>query len=511
MEFCEKLDFLMKLTNTTNSALALYTKLDPSHISRLRRGQRNSLRNTGTIQLMAAYFARNVKADYQRKALADVVKAGSLATDQAEFSAAVAAWLQEGKSAEFTTVKDFLNGFSAYPPKKPLEKVISYEKGNDDRSLADVSVYYGVKGKQQAARAFLEEVIAAGGSRTLMLFSDEATDWMIDPEFAQKWAVLMRQVLKKGNRIIIIHTVSRDLDEMLHAIRQWMPLYMTGLIEPYFYPRKRDGLFKQTLFLAPGVAAVTSHSLGNSIHDAANFFTKDIGIIQAFTTEFGEFLKRCRPLLQIYTARDRPIYFESLSQFEKGRRNLLLKTESLSLFTMPEEVLLKIYGRFGKMDGGLSALREQRIHFFEENIKEYAVTELIQMFDAVKVREGKIKVSFSEMLLDGAAYYKPEEYIEHLVHLEKLLRENENFHVHLIPEEESEYMVVVKEDYGAIVAKTSAPPIALVIWELNMVSAFWDYLRGVAGEKEYDFVSNEESAKKLHSYIDVLSSHWKGK
>ena len=74
MKFCEKLDFLMKLTNTTNSALALYTKLDPSHISRLRRGQRNTLRNTGSIQLMAAYFARNTKADYQRKALADVLK-----------------------------------------------------------------------------------------------------------------------------------------------------------------------------------------------------------------------------------------------------------------------------------------------------------------------------------------------------------------------------------------------------------------------------------------------------
>ncbi|KAF5028982.1 hypothetical protein DSECCO2_653340 [anaerobic digester metagenome] len=290
-----------------------------------------------------------------------------------------------------------------------------------------------------------------------------------------------------------------------------MPLYMTGLIEPYFYPKKRDGLFKQTLFLSPGVAAVTSHSLGNSIHDAANFFTKDTEIIQALTTEFSEFLKRCRPLLQIYTTRERPIYFESLSQFEKGQRNLMLRTESLSLFTMPEEVLSKIYGRLGKMDGKLSALREQRIHFFEENIKEYAITELVQMFDAAKVREGKIRVSFSEMLPDGAAYYRPEEYIQHLVHLEKLLCENENFHVHLIPAEESEYMVVVKEDYGAIVAKTSAPPIALVIWELNMVSAFWDYLRGVVGEKEYDFVSNEESAKKLRSYIDTLSSYLKEK
>jgi hypothetical protein len=82
----------------------------------------------------------------------------------------------------------------------------------------------------------------------LLLFSDEATDWMTaDQTFASKWASLMVQLLSKGNRIKIIHTVSRDLDEMLNAIRQWMPLYMTGLIEPYFYPKKRDGIFKRTV------------------------------------------------------------------------------------------------------------------------------------------------------------------------------------------------------------------------------------------------------------------------
>jgi hypothetical protein len=29
----------------------------------------------------------------------------------------------------------------------------------------------------------------------------------------------------QGNKIKIIHTISRDLDEMLNAISQWMPLY----------------------------------------------------------------------------------------------------------------------------------------------------------------------------------------------------------------------------------------------------------------------------------------------
>ena len=72
-----------------------------------------------------------------------------------------------------------------------------------------------------------------------------------DADYAQLWARLMVRVLTRGNRIKIIHTISRDLGEMLSAISQWMPLYMIGAIEPYFYPKKRDGIFKRTLFIAP--------------------------------------------------------------------------------------------------------------------------------------------------------------------------------------------------------------------------------------------------------------------
>ena len=72
----EKLDFLMNITNTSNSALALNIKLDPSHISRLRRGERNALKNEACIGAMGAYFARHCEEDYQQKALAEASEAG---------------------------------------------------------------------------------------------------------------------------------------------------------------------------------------------------------------------------------------------------------------------------------------------------------------------------------------------------------------------------------------------------------------------------------------------------
>lgn len=50
MQFYEKLDFLMNITRTSNSALGQKVKLDASYISRLRKGQRGALKDIACIK-----------------------------------------------------------------------------------------------------------------------------------------------------------------------------------------------------------------------------------------------------------------------------------------------------------------------------------------------------------------------------------------------------------------------------------------------------------------------------
>ena len=73
--------------------------------------------------------------------------------------------------------------------------------------------------------------------QTLLLFSDENMAWLYeDTAFAARWAELFAQVLARGNRVRIVHTVSRNMNEMLEAVTKWVPIYMTGAVEPYHYP-----------------------------------------------------------------------------------------------------------------------------------------------------------------------------------------------------------------------------------------------------------------------------------
>lgn len=93
MQFYEKLDFLMNITNTSNSGLAHKIKLDASHISRLRRGQRSALKDITCLESMAEYFARNCKEAYQRKAVAEALKVNTAISDFVELSEYITKWL----------------------------------------------------------------------------------------------------------------------------------------------------------------------------------------------------------------------------------------------------------------------------------------------------------------------------------------------------------------------------------------------------------------------------------
>ena len=510
MKFNEKLDFLMDITRTTNSVLGHRVKLDPSYISRLRRGQRNAVKDEGIIRSMAEYFARRFTADYQMKALAERLEKGTDLSDEGARSLYIAKWLADEKSQEIRAIGGFLeslnrmgSGFSVAPSSQGKAGQMETERDIPDD---DISVYIGPEGKRRAAVMFLQEVIEQDNPRTLLLYSDEATDWMTqDQQFSGRWAELMKQVLGKGNRVRIIHTVSRDLYEMLRAIHQWMPLYMTGLIEPYYYPRKRDGIFRQTLFVAPGVSAVISSSVGSSVESAPNLLVRRKDVLASYEIQFNQYLAQCRPLMQILMDRERDNHLEMLTEFESHNSNSLIRSESLSFLTMPEVIFEKISERSGTPDSVLARYRSQRTNIFEENLRSCFFGEIIPEFSPEYVSAGKVKVSFSDMMYGHPVYYTAEEYIQHLENLLHLMDKYENFHVKLVDGiSDINYMLYIKENHGAIISKTSAPYVVLYVNETNMTAAFWDFLSDMSGSSGYTDFDRSEESERLRRYIDRI-------
>jgi len=501
MRFFEKLDFLMKLTNTSNSALALQVKLDASHISRLRRGERNALRNEDAVKSMATYFAKHCEQEYQHKAIEDALNISKFPDDESKLSSSIAKWLLDNRK-EKDTVEFFLSGFANAKTNRATPTPCSSYTRSESKKC-DVSVYYGIEGKRQAAIDFLQEVLSKDKPVTLLLHSEEPTDWLVeDPQFAKQWGDLMLQLIAKGGKFKIIHSLNRDLDEMLKAISQWLPLYMYGSIEPYYYPKKKDGVYKRTLFIAQNTVAVVSSSVGNMNDQAANVLFRDRKAVAAFEKEYNEYLSLCKPLMRVFALKDQPSYLDTLLNFEREPSNVIIKTESLSLLTMPEKLADSVISRVTGIDRDFLEYHKKRKALFEQNIRSYTFTEIVQLFDAETVREGKVTVAFSHVLNGVTIYYTKEEYIMHLEHIVQLLETYDNFYLCFYDgNKEEQLMVYAKEDVGALAAKTSEPPLTLAFSENNIRAAFWDYLLSIINCRNKD-----SSIKKLNEYIEQLKN-----
>ena len=140
----------------------------------------------------------------------------------------------------------------------PRSAALPLRKGHTEES----SYFYGTAGKRQSVLRFLGDLAESGQAYQLRLYSDEDMSWLYeDPLFTRRWAILLMKLLHTGTRIRIPHNITRDSNEMFEAVRNWIPLYMTGAVEPYYYPRLRDGVYHRSLFIASGHSALISDSV----------------------------------------------------------------------------------------------------------------------------------------------------------------------------------------------------------------------------------------------------------
>jgi len=482
MTFAEKLDTIMNITNATNSGLSMQISIDASLVSRFRHGKRTPPKKAKYMLKMASYFSQRITTDYQKSALCEIINIDSkdFPTDQKKISELIYQWLTEENITYQKGAQDIINSLTQFQFKKVpqisddeiMQKIENYISGN--------KVLYDIQGKQNAVLSFLSLVIRSNPSQTLLLYSDENMDWLTnDREFTMKWAALMSQVIMRGNKIKIIHNINRNIDEVFMAIKQWLPLYLSGAILPFYYPKTRDGVFKRTLFIAPGTAAVASSSVATQTEKVANFLYTDKAAISALAEEFNSYLAICRPLMHIFTPKNKDDYYKTLFQFENETTNSILKSDCLSSITISYDLSEKVINRIDcENKDKLLSYQKNRIISFESSLKDVKFTEIISLPDIEKVKSGSQRVEFSDMFSNSELYYAPEEFLCHLENILRLLKSYDNYNIYISSEKEIQgFMLYAKEDIGVLVAKTGYPSVIFAINESNLTAAFWDYLR----------------------------------
>ena len=487
-----KLDFLMKLTDTSNSALGRALGFDASYISRIRSGKRGLPRDRFFLEPAAAFFARQLQEHPLRKSAAAEAVCPGQSWPEAENEAEkrLLAWFSQDERQDMERVDRLLNGLAAARLLWPTAKLPPAEE-----TPAGVAFYYGAEGKREAVLRLLNDYCAADAPTELLMFSDEKPDWLADESYTRRWMEAALRLTGRGVRIRIIRPLTRGWRELMDGVRKWLPLYLTGEVETWYYPKPRDGVFHRTLFVAVGHSALASSSVGEG--DGLNLLVSDPAAVAALAREFQDYLSLCAPLIRVYKPENRRDVWKMLAEFEAAPHSRIVAQRLPLGCTLPEEVT----AAFGRRAGQELAhfLRDAAGHLEAHLASGLTVTELLRLPPPEDVRRGLVHQPMSEYM-GFDLRYTPEELKAHLGQVTALLRRRDNYRVVLTDRIPEGAMLYAKEDLGCFLVRIAAPTTVFYCTEKRLTAAFWSYLQHNANLGQ----SRELVIRYLEEYMEKL-------
>ncbi|MBR5707983.1 MAG: hypothetical protein IKX41_01200 [Oscillospiraceae bacterium] len=499
MVFADKLNFLIKLTNTTNKQLGELLNIHQSQISRMRSGARGVPGNGEYIRIMATHFASRITEDYQRSAIAEALGRPPLRlpVETGVLSVILTEWLigaveDSGEKAELY-LRNYRNlGVARDSTGEEQPEIPPEHRG-------DVFVYYGEAGKRAAVYAFLGFMLEQREPQQIDISCDESLNWLeTDKEFIMKVQEYMNELERRGFTCRRIVGPITDLDYTYASLRfRWLPYLLSGRAVSYYYPRLRDGVYRRTLMVARGKCALLSMSTGRFGPSRVTFFIKDPEVTDALDAEFADYLAMCMPHMNVFDVKQSPEQcITRFTEIQAAPMASIQRSNSLSAITMPSSVANSV-----KMDNP----DQQRLfndwytkltESFENVIKDHPVTDAIYLASPEEVAEGKVILPIAVTFGASQAAYTVERYLLHLRNILWYVENVPNYHLLIVDEKDEDLdFACIKESYRAVLVRRGDPYRVIEVTERNMVSAFSELLHRSLGDMAPDSERKDKAAR----------------
>ncbi|MDD3920268.1 MAG: hypothetical protein PHO41_03730 [Eubacteriales bacterium] len=482
MNFSDKLSALLRLTGIKSADLADALEVGRPYISRLKTGARKMPSNVQVIHGMAEYFAARCEDDYRLNALRELTADPRLNTyiGTAALKDVLFDWLTDTKP-EKSPAGRFLSSFELF---RADDFAVDVATKGQPPLPNGISSYYNNDGKRQALRDLLVYVDSLNTPCTVLLFTDETYDWLVeDAEFARWLNAGLSEQAARGVTFQRIQPPFCSLDFAFSAIERWLPAFMAGGMQQFYYPWPRDELHRRTLFVVPGHIALYSNSVCGEYEAPITFLTREPGIVSTCVKDYEAILKHCRPSMSTFSA-DSARLFDEMEAIVAMEDVGVYKIDSLSVNTLPPEIIGRIRQRGTPFTRRMCDSLERRGQARATVLLHHSITDIMYLPKLENVLAGTEPIPGTQIIKDGALYYTPKEY---RAHLDRIL-----WHLDVFPNYKAIFtddplndnvIVYVKGDSRALLIKQSAPFAAFDITEHGMAVAFCDYLRRIAAEK----------------------------
>lgn len=348
--YYQKFDILLRELEINVSKMASALHYDPSYISKIRTGKRTPSDVRGFAENVCGYIVRNFSGQEELNKIVALTGCDNETLMHPENSFILLRnWLCSGK---YETM-DYISGFLQKMDEFNLDDYIraihfdSFKVPKVPFQLPVSRQYYGLKEMREGELDFLKHTVLSKSMEPLHLCCDMPVEDMAqDQEFAKKYMFGLAMVLKKGLHIHIIHDVERPMKDMMLGLENWIPLYMTGQISPYYLKGIQNKVYSH-LHYTSGQAAMTGDCISGH-HDTAHYYlTSRKEEVEICRKNTKYLLKKAHPLMEIYREEKRAALFDFLEKdsHEEGQRRRILAAPPL--FVIPQEVLKQILAENG--------------------------------------------------------------------------------------------------------------------------------------------------------------------
>lgn len=495
-----KLTALLDAFGVTRAKLAEALGYSPSYISRVCSQTRNVSNFDEFAQAAGRFFAERALGANARDALLALCKetagpdGGAVCETGMQGEGALealasltSAWLQAEQDAQpQSSIEPFLrkldtfnlDTYLAAMQAARVQEEAAGEKAQKSAATEALYTFYaGIEGFCQAELDFLAAAASEPTGSSVIMFSDMPMQdkMQAKPEFPARWIGALAVLLRTGHPIDNIHNVGRGLPEMMLGLEAWLPLYMTGMVRPYYLPSQPTGPFAH-LVRSSQTAALEGQAIAGAYEHVGCQLFRDEGTVAHFRQRANDLLATAKPLANVYTVQQAGelAAFLMHEAAQSGERVHVMSAPPL--YTMSEELLEEAIAASTLDEAEAQRVRMARAAQLARAESELAHGETvvtISRVDESNLGAASAHLALGEAFCAHSVPYGIETYRKHIEQTEAFAAAHPTWHLTWGPDLGfRNIQITVRPDAWVLVSKNTSPAVHFVLRHKKMVEAF---------------------------------------
>ena len=480
--FSNNLNTLITLLNINIREMSKHIIFDASHISRIRYGKSRPSEPIEFSKKICNYIVLKYNDPEKREALLNIIEANSNISTNTDLFNFLFKWLT---SANNSNKKNYINDFLDNLDKFDLNdyiKAIKFDKlkvPNIPFYIIKSRRYYGIEEMKNGELDFFKATVLSKSKEDIFMCSDMPMEDMAkDVEFGKKWMFAIAMCLKKGLHLNIIHNLDRPFNEMMLGLESWLPIYMTGQVSPFYLKEVKNSIYHHFNYVS-GVAALTGECIKNHHSNGMYYLSSNSKEIAYYKEKAQFMLKNASSLMEIYRENDSIKFSFALQKNNSIDANRKRFLNSLPLFTIDNELLIKILKRnkISKEDiKKILNYKNENEKCINEILETNIITDNIYIPTKDEFNLEPLSLSLEDIFYNKKINYNYDEYILHLKSTKNYQLNNN--HYKLITSSNKTFKnisISIIENNSVIISKSGDPIIHFIIKHPKLINAISNF------------------------------------